>query len=283
MSAPDSSHPTSPEQVLPPAPARTPGLGLTTSFRTPRTVFALMLREMSTRYGRSPGGYIWAILEPLGGVLVLALAFSMLLRTPSLGNSFILFYATGFVPFTLYQSISNTVARALMFSRSLMQYPAVTWADAVLARFILNALTGILVGYIVLSLILVIIDTHVTLDIAPILKVIGLTLLLGLAVGMLNCVLNGLFPTWIMIWSIIMRPLFLASGVLFIYEDMPPVVQNVLWYNPLMHITGLIRTGFYSTYSPSYISELYVICFSLIILFLGTVLLRRYHRHILTR
>src|SRR5690554_1518437 len=130
MSASDPSYPRSPEQVLPPIPAQTPGAGLTTSFRTGRTVFALMLREMSTRYGRSLGGYIWAILEPLGGVFVLALAFSMLLRTPSLGNSFILFYATGFVPFTLYQNISNTVARALIFSKTLMQYPAVTWADA---------------------------------------------------------------------------------------------------------------------------------------------------------
>lgn len=275
MSASDPTHPQMPPQ--------TPGTGLTTSFRTPRTVFALILREMSTRYGRSPGGYLWAILEPLGGVVILALAFSLLLRTPSLGNSFVLFYATGFVPFTLYQNISNTVARALMFSKPLMQYPAVTWADAILARFALNGLTGILVGYIVLTMILIVVDTHVLLDIVPILKVIGLTLLFGLAVGMLNSVLMGLFNAWDLIWSIVTRPLFIASGVIFIYEDMPPMVQDILWYNPLMHITGLMREGFYSTYSPSYISELYVISVSLIVLFLGTVLLRRYHRDILTR
>lgn len=283
MSASDSSRSRSPEQVLPPSSARSPGAGLATSFRTGRIVSALMLREMSTRYGRSPGGYIWAILEPLGGVFVLALAFSFMIRTPSLGNSFLLFYATGFVPFTLYQNISNTVARALSFSKPLMQYPVVTWGDAILARFILNALVGILVGYIVLTLILAIIDTHVVLNIVPIFKVIGLTLLFGLAVGMLNCVLNGLFTAWSMIWSIATRPLFIVSGVIFIYEDMPPMAQSIMWYNPLMHITGLMRTGFYSTYSPSYVSELYVICVSLIVLFLGTVFLRRYHRNILTR
>jgi capsular polysaccharide transport system permease protein len=242
-----------------------------------------MLREMSTRYGRSPGGYVWAILEPLGGVFILALAFSLLLRTPSLGNSFLLFYATGFVPFSLYQNVSNTVARALNFSKPLMQYPVVTWGDAVLARFALNSLTGILVGYIVLTLIMVIVDTQVLLDIVPILKAIFLTLLLGLAVGMLNCVLMGLFNAWELIWSIATRPLFIASGVIFIYEDMPPGVQNILWYNPLMHLTGIVRKGFYSTYSPTYISELYVICFSLVVLFLGTVLLRRHNRDILNR
>lgn len=271
MSAPD------------PAAPQLPGSGLTTSFRTGRTIFALVLREMSTRYGRSPGGYLWAILEPLGGIFILALAFSLLLRSPSLGNSFILFYATGFVPFTLYQNISTTVARALTFSKPLMQYPAVTWGDAVFARFILNALTGIFVGYIVLTVIMIFVDTHVLLNIVPLLKVIGLTLLFGLAVGVLNCVLIGLFPAWDLIWSIVTRPLFIASGVIFLYDDMPPFVQDILWYNPLMHITGLMRTGFYSTYDPGYISELYVICVSLVVLFLGTVLLRRYHREILNR
>lgn len=283
MSTTDPSYPRSPEQVLPQTPVQPPAAGLTTSFRTSRTVFALMLREMSTRYGRSPGGYLWALLEPLGGIFIMALAFSMLIRAPSLGNSFLLFYATGFVPFTLYQNISNMVARALSFSKPLLQYPAVTWADAILARFILNALTGIVVGYIVLLLIMIIVDSHVVLDIAPILKVMSLTLLFGLAVGMLNCVLNGLFSAWSMIWSIATRPLFIVSGVIFIYEDMPPFVQKYLWYNPLMHITGLMRTGFYPTYSPSYISELYVVCVSLCVLFLGTLLLRRYHREILTR
>ncbi|WP_281968887.1 ABC transporter permease [Roseovarius nanhaiticus] len=273
--------PLSPSGARPAPHPVAPGSGVARSHRTARIVSALMLREMSTRYGRSPGGYLWAILEPLGGVLILSLAFSLLLRTPSLGTSFILFYATGFVPFNLYQNVSTTVARALNFSKPLMQYPVVTWGDAVLARFVLNALVGILVAYVVLSLITVFVDAHVLLDIAPILKVIGLTLLMGLAVGVLNCVLLGLFGAWETIWAIVTRPLFIASGVLFTYEDVPASVQGFLWYNPLIHITGLMRQGFYSTYSPSYISELYVICTCLTVLFLGTVLLRRYHRDIL--
>lgn len=264
-------------------PPQSPGTGVARSFRAGRTVLALMLREMSTRYGRSPGGYVWAILEPLGGIFILALGFSLLLKSPPLGNNFILFYATGFVPFLTYQNISNMVARALLFSKPLLQYPAVNWMDAVIARFVLNALTGILVGYIVLFVVLMMTESRAILDIGPIIRATGLVLLIGLAVGMLNCALNGLIDTWDMIWSIATRPLFIASGVLFLYEGMPPTVQNILWYNPLFHILGLARSGFYPTYEAAYVSELYVVCFSLIVLFLGTVLLRRYHRDILTR
>lgn len=264
-------------------PPQSPGSGRALSFPISRTILALMLREMSTRYGRSPGGYIWAVLEPLGGILILALAFSLLLRNPPLGNNFILFYATGFVPFIVYQNLSNTVARALIFSKPLLQYPAVTWPDAILARFVLNALTSILVGYIVLFVILQFTESRAMLDVVPILQAAGLALLIGFSIGVLNCALFGLIDAWDLIWSIATRPLFIASGVLFLYEDMPTTVQNILWYNPLFHVLGLARTGFYPTYEASYVSELYVISFSLITLFFGTVLLRRYHRYILTR
>jgi len=248
-----------------------------------RTVLALILREMSTRYGRTPGGYAWAVLEPLGAILVLSLGFSLVMRTPPLGTSFILFYATGYMPFDLYQTLSNTVARAVNFSRPLLRYPAVTWLDAVLARFLLNSLTGILVTLLLLTGILMVAETRTVLDLPPMVEAMALTMLLGLGMGMLNCVLMGLFPLWEMIWSIVTRPLFIASGVFFLYDTMPPLAQDILWYNPLMHITGLMRTGFYPTYTASYISHVYVVGVSLTLLAMGLILMGRYHRDILNR
>lgn len=252
-------------------------------FTTGRTILALILREMSTRYGRSPGGYIWAILEPLGAIIMLGFGFSLLLRNPSLGNSFLLFYATGFLPFSLYQNLSGTVARSINFSKPLLRYPAVTWVDAVLARLLLNSLTGVLVTYIVLTGILFLNDTRTVIEYGPLLEALFLTILLGFGIGVLNCALFGLIAVWDTVWSIVTRPLFLASGIFFIYEDMPPVVQDVLWYNPLLHLTGLMRQGFYPMYAPQYISLTYVASFSLIALFFGLLLLSRYHRDILNR
>lgn len=250
---------------------------------TLRTITALVLREMSTRYGATPGGYAWAVLEPLGMIIVLSFAFSLLLRTPSLGSSFILFYATGYLPFNLYQNLTNMIMRSIRFSKPLLGYPAVTWMDAVLARFVLNSLTSILVSYLLLVGIMIVTDTRTVLDMGPIVLAMGLAMLLGLGSGAMNCLLVGLFPAWEQIWSIIMRPLFLASGIIFILEDLPPGTQDILWYNPLVHITGLMRTGFYPMYSPNYISVTYVASVSLIALALGFIMLGRYHQDILNR
>lgn len=265
------------DNVAPPP----PGGGVNRRFATLRATSALILREMATRYGNSPGGYIWALLEPVGVIIIMAVGFSLIMRSPALGSSFILFYATGFLPFNLYQTVSNMMARSIPFSRPLLFYPAVTWVDAVLARFALNALTGILVMIILMAAIIMVTDTPLVLSVIPVLIAIGLALLLGAGFGMLNSALIGLFPVWGQVWSIATRPLFLVSGVIFMYEDMPPLAQSILWYNPLMHVAGWAREGFYPTYSADYTNAGFVIATSLIPLFLGTVLMGRFHREIL--
>ena len=47
------------------APPTKPDLPTNRRFASFRAIGALILREMATSYGRSPGGYIWAILEPV--------------------------------------------------------------------------------------------------------------------------------------------------------------------------------------------------------------------------
>lgn len=273
-----------PPSVFPPAAqsTRIPH-GTERRFATGRAVSALILREMATRYGRSPGGYAWAVLEPLGGILVLGFGFSLIVRNPPLGTSFLLFFATAFLPLMMYQNVSAAVGRCIHFSRALLFYPAVTWVDAVLARFILGLLTEVFVMVVLFTGLIIATDTRTVLDIATIAEAVALAAFLGLGVGMINCVLFGLFEVWTQVWSIVSRPMFLISGVFFTYESLPDNVQGILWYNPVLHISGLMRRGFYSSYDASYVSVTYVASVSGLLLFLGVVLMGRYHRIILNR
>jgi capsular polysaccharide transport system permease protein len=276
--SPDPSQPSSGQLRLP---GGIPRGAATVRFASQRAIAALMIREMATRYGRSPGGYLWALLEPIGGLVVLSFGFALILRNPPVGTSFVLFYATGILPFQLYQTLSSTVARSVGFSKALLQYPAVTWLDAVAARFLLNLFTGLLVTAIVGVGVLALIEERVHIVPFPIMTSLGLTALLGLSVGVFNCALFGLIPTWVQIWSILTRPLFLASGIFFTYDDMPPMAQDILWFNPLIHVVGMMRVGVYPTYRGEYLSAMYVVVVGLILLFFGLLLMARHHRYIL--
>jgi capsular polysaccharide transport system permease protein len=254
-------------------------------FRMPRTVGALMLREMSTTYGRTPGGYAWAIIEPIGAVAMFTLIFEvgLRIRVPALGTSFPVFFATGMLPFLMFNKISGKIAGAITFSRPLLFYPGVTFIDAILARLVLNVLTYLLVFYIVMSFLLLIFDARTILDFSPIGLSLLLAVILGLGIGVLNCYLFPVFPVWETVWGILTTPLMLISGVIFLYDGMPQFARDVLWWNPLIHITGLMRRGFYPTYDAAYVSVPYVLCVSLICLTLGLMLLYRYHKDILNR
>lgn len=278
-----SFDPPSVDPRAPIRPAQTPIRSTNRRFASLRTIAALMLREMSSRYGRTPGGYLWAVLEPLAAILFLALGFSLIMRTPSLGTSFLLFYASGYLPFSLYSTLSNMTARAIKFSAGLLKYPAVTWIDAMFARFILNSLTQVVVGALLIGGILVLEDAHAVFRIGPVLEATMLAMCLGLGVGAINCVLIGLFPLWETTWSILTRPLFLGSGVIYVYEDLPSNAQNLVWYNPIIHIIGLFRTGIYPTYHASYASGLYVVMIALALLTMGLILMGRYHREVLNK
>lgn len=242
-----------------------------------RTIIALILREMQARYGNSPGGYVWALVEPVGALLILSLLFSVMLRSPSLGNSFVLFYATGFLPFVLFNSVSNVTTNALNYSRALLTYPVVIWFDAVIARVILTTLTSLVVAYVIFFSILSLLDTGTILKFGPMLSAYSAAVLLGLGIGLVNAVIIGFFPVWQSVWSILTSPLFLISAILYIYEDIPRFGQDILWWNPLIHITGTMRTGFYSMYEPQYISLTYVFTTALILIVMGILLMRRFH------
>ncbi|APZ55171.1 ABC transporter permease [Salipiger abyssi] len=246
-----------------------------------RSVMALMLREMSTSYGRSPGGYIWAFAEPVGGILVLTLVFGMIARSPALGSNFPLFFASGMVPFLLYQSTTANVGGAIRYSRPLLAYPGVTFVDAILARLILNGLTQILVGIILFGMIILLYGLKLEIHFLDCVRAVGMLLALGLGVGLVNCYLMSMFPIWQFIWSVLNRPLFIISGVFFLIDRLPETIRSGLLWNPMAHPIMMLRRGIYDTYDAVYVSELYVYTVALLLGALGMLLLYRFHRVIL--
>ncbi len=265
--------------ISPAQPIRAP---IKRRFATIRTIFAMMLREMNTTYGKSPLGYLWAILEPVAGIVLLSSIFSIAFDAPPLGRNFPIFYASGMVPFTMYHSVSGKVATAIMFSKPLLAYPSVTLMDAVLARFILNFLTDLMVAYIVFLSLLALFDTMVVVDLGILIQAMLMLAALAFGIGVLNAFLFSMFLSWQRTWSILMKPMFIISGIFFLFETIPQPYRDYLWYNPLIHIIGKMREGFYPTYDASYVSPVYVYGLSGICALVGIIFLKRHYKYLIS-
>ena len=241
-----------------------------------RVVSALVRREMSTRYGRAAGGYLWSVAEPAGMILLLSVAFAALMRRPDLGESFIVFFATGFLSFNFFRVTAQKLSGAVRANSKLVAYPGVTPYDAVAARLVLQTLTNCVVAALILGVAVSWTGERVRLDVGWIAAALSAATLMGFGVGTLNAVLFHLAPIWQRVYGIVSRPLFIVSGILYTPEILPTAVRDVLAWNPLVHVVAAFRMGVY----PAYESELSNLGFpalvGLLTLAPGLMLLRRH-------
>lgn len=268
----------SPEQI-----ARLRSVKEVGHFAFVRTVAALILREMSATYGRSPGGYIWVILEPVLGIGLLVVIFSIGFRAPPIGTSFALFYATGILALFMFTTTVSKVSQSINYSRQLLNYPRVTFVDAILARFLLNTLTQCVVMAVILSAICLATDTRSSFQLGRFVGFVAMGSGLGLGVGMLLCTLISQHPIWQTVWGVLTRPLVLVSGVLVPHEAVPQPYQAWLDWNPIVHIVAQMRLSFYYSYRAEYLDVRYVCVVSLISGTFGIFFLRRYYRNMMEK
>ena len=250
-------------------------------FRFFRSVSALVMREMATSYGRSPGGYLWAVLEPVAAISIMSFVFSLMLRSPSLGSNFPYFYASGYLIFALYTVLNRNISGAINYSKPLLAYPAVTFVDALLARLVLHMMTQLLVMFVVIGGIIVLFDITTILKWGAIFNALGMAIALAFGIGVLNCFLGARFELWRRIWGIVTRPLFLLSAVLFIPENVPALYRPYLMINPLAHVTSEMRRGLFPTYDAGSVDPLYVYLIAVTCSVLGLIFLLRYYRDIM--
>lgn len=230
--------------------------------RKARVLHALMLREMVTRYGVSRLGYVWALLEPVGFITLLSLLFAQIAHAPPIGKSFPLFYATGFIAFHWFHDISSVVAKSAYVNRPLFTFPAVTPLDTVIARFCLQVLTGLAVAVVIFCGILTFTPGQVDIRPQPLLQGFALALALALALGLFNVWATAISKTWELAWNLVSRPLLLVSCVFYTFWSVPLLARDVLWYNPLIHVVGFVRAGFYPAYDASHVAPGYVLVIS---------------------
>lgn len=248
----------------------------TRRFRTLRVVAALILRETGSRETRTSLGFLWQLIDPIATVALLSLAFGIISRTPRLGTNFPLYYITGVAPFQLYTQISGKVSSSPRFSRALLGFPSVTVLDSLIARFVLNAFTNVVVFVVLVVAIILYYGLRLTPDPEAVMLSLTMAAALGLGIGTLNSVLFLASPTYESLFSILNRPLFLMSGVMFLINDLPEYMFKYLKWNPIAQVVGEMRHAFYPGYDASYVVPAYVFMISAVSFMLGLIGLQRY-------
>ena len=237
-----------------------------------RVIYALMIRESRTRYGKTDLGYLWAIIDPTMQLLVFWSLFVALGRVVPVPASMPVFLITGLLPYRFWQTCVSRGASAAPSNLPLLTYPQVKVIDVVLARVLLDIATFVIVSLIFVVGLRFLGNTPFTSWVrVPIVLATGVLGLVYLSVcsAIFSSSLARIWPIWPEIWSYISRPLYFTSGVFFTLQELPSGFRSIAQYIPAANLLEWIRTGAIPGFISTSYSAWYVIDFATVLLVIG--------------
>jgi capsular polysaccharide transport system permease protein len=207
-------------------------------------------------------------------MLILMTLWTVLGRATPYGNSPLLFFATGLIPFMSWNYMSRFTMLALVVNRPLVSLPVVKVLDVVVARGVLELLCSCLLSVIMLVGLWTLGVDVVPQNLVEAAYALGASLLLGFGFGIINGIIAMGFVQWATGYSLIIILAWLTSGVFLIPNSMPTALREVVAFNPVLHGVEWMRTAYYDGYISSVLDKEYLLTFGFGSLALGLVLER---------
>lgn len=237
-----------------------------------------MLRETKTLFGKNKLGYLWVFIQAAFTIGLFWGIRAWGITHPHFGLATPVFLLGGFIPWFLVSESVSVSINAIGGNRALLSYPQVFPIDLLIARTLLIGATYFCVMILWLLIIRMFGYVAPLHEPAKILLALAMAVLLGFGVGAIGSSLNLMLPATARIVPILLRILFFTSGLFFSVSELPIRFQSILFFNPILHIIELMRSGFSSTYPARFVSVGYIAGWVMATLALG-LLLERYSRN----
>ena len=237
-------------------------------------IYALMMRDIRTRYFGNSWGFIIAVLWPLSHIFLLVIINTTVGRSAPFGESTALWYATGVLPFMVFNYSARFISMGPIMNKELTVYPVVKLNDILVSRAIIETLNA--VSIIILTMLILIcfgVNPVPTYPVEAFLA-IGANLLLGIGFGVVNAIITCAIPGWVTGYALFSIVMWAASGVLFIPDSLPEQFRYYLSFNPSLHGVQWMRSAFYEGYGTVVLDKTYMIQFAVVCLLFGLIIER---------
>ncbi len=245
-----------------------------------RVVYAIIMREVRTRFGASNMGYMRALLEPavfIGGFVLIWLVLG---RATPVAVPVELFFLCSLFPYGAFRSTWEYTTSAIKANSGLLMFPVVRPLDFFIARTVLEGASQLLVLFLLAIVIHGVFcePRHLPDNLMGVLGAALAAILLGAGMGLIIGCLVMEFPSAEVFMQLVRRALFFTSGVFFMADSLPSVAQKYLYWNPVLHATEWFRTGYFSEANSRFLDLYYLWGCIVAMLMLGLVLERRLYR-----
>lgn len=244
-----------------------------------RVIWALLMREILTRYGRHNIGFMWMFAEPM----MFTLGVIGLWSLTQMGHTdipLISFAITGYSAVLLWRNMPSRTSGAIPPNLGLMFHRNVHVIDIYISRILLEAV-GATISFIILSLF------FIALGLMPlpedILKVIFGWIMLAWFGGALAIVIGAASEMSEMIekvWHPITYLIFPLSGAMIMVEWLPLNLQHIILLLPMVHGTEILREGYFGSTVTAHYDMTYMATVNLCMTLVGLALTREVGRRV---
>ncbi|MFQ2000800.1 ABC transporter permease [Aeromonas veronii] len=244
-------------------------------------VFGLLIRELKTRFGNYRLGYAWALIDPLLMISAFSLIFGLRNHSGFGGAPAPLFITAGYLPFLFFKNVVSKLQSAVNANMGLFCYRQVTPFSTFVARFILEAIVGMMVGIILVMGLLWFGFDAIPADPLQVIFIYFLLMVFSFSLGIIFCIICSLFQEADKFLNLLMMPLMFVSCVMYPLMSIPAQYQYWFLWNPLVHALELIRSGWISGYNSTSVSAAYLSSITLILLTFAMSCYRLGHRRLI--
>lgn len=236
---------------------------------------ALAYRDRLTRFAGGIIGPYWAQITPLIWIGFLVILFGVLQRLPPIHAHAGIFVATGVLPYILFRQSVTSLARSVIANRHMRYVGQIRNVDILFGTACVEGWNIVFTSALIFGLLSFFGFAQPPDDLQRTVAALALLFLLSASAGHVIAVIGLLSDSWARIFPLALRPFFWISGVFYTATELPLAVQQLLWWNPLFHITEAMREGYFDAYQSPTFDPIYPLLCACG-LFLSAIVIERY-------
>jgi ABC-type polysaccharide/polyol phosphate export permease len=212
-----------------------------------RVIYALLMREILTRFGRHNIGFLWLFVEPMLFTLGVTALWTATQSVHGSDLPIVAFAITGYSSVLLWRNMPGRCIASVGPNLALMYHRNVKVIDILLARLLLEG-SGASISFVVLTIFFSSIGWMDPPE--DVLKVaFGWFMLawFGVSLAMWLGALSEEYEIVEKLWHPFAYLLFPLSGAAFLVDVLPKQAQEIVLYLPMVHGCEYVRDGFFGS------------------------------------
>ncbi|MCC9595501.1 MULTISPECIES: ABC transporter permease [unclassified Rubrivivax] len=239
-----------------------------------RVVWALMMREVITRFGRENVGVLWLVAEPMLFTLGVTALWSAAGMHHGSSLPIVAFAITGYSSVLMWRNTVGRCTSGIQSNLNLLYHRNVKVIDVFVTRILLEE-AGATASFIVLAAVFIGVE-WIGPPQDPLLVVFGWLLLawFGAALAMVVGAATAYSEVVERFWHPSAYLLFPLSGAAFMVDWLPTAAQKVVLLLPMVHGVELLREGYFGNAVRTHYDISYMCMANLVLTLIGLFLVR---------